>query len=141
MRADLLAHYRIADIALITPLEDGMNLVAKEFCAAQAGDQGVLILSEFAGAANQLRNGAILVNPYDIENVAEALQVAFRMTDKERRKRMRKLRRKVRNEDVFRWCADFFSYLEAQGPQPAVSSTISTKVTTLVPRPAAVKTG
>jgi trehalose 6-phosphate synthase/phosphatase len=140
-RADLLAHYRIADIALITPLEDGMNLVAKEFCAAQAGDQGVLILSEFAGAANQLRNGAILVNPYDIENVAEALQVAFRMTDKERRKRMRKLRRKVRNEDVFRWCADFFSYLEAQGPQPAVSSTISTKVTTLVPRPAAVKTG
>ncbi len=140
-RTDLLAHYRIADIALITPLEDGMNLVAKEFCAAQAGDQGVLILSEFAGAANQLRNGAILVNPYDIENVADALQMAFRMTDKERRRRMRKLRRKVRNEDVFRWCADFFSHLEVPGPQPAAGSTMKTKVTTLVPRIAPVKTG
>ena len=142
-RADLLAHYRIADIALITPLEDGMNLVAKEFCAAQAGDKGVLILSEFAGAANQLRNGALLVNPYDIENVAEALQTAFRMPDKERRKRMRKLRRKVRVEDVFRWCTDFFSYLEVPGPRRARGSVtkLNAKVTTLLPRVAAVKTG
>ncbi|HEY1799832.1 MAG TPA: alpha,alpha-trehalose-phosphate synthase (UDP-forming) [Terriglobales bacterium] len=138
-RVDLLAHYRIADIALITPLKDGMNLVAKEFCAAQAGDQGVLILSEFAGAANQLRNGAVLVNPYDIESVAEALQQAFRMTTKERKTRMRKLRRKVRNEDVFRWCTNFCSHLEVPGPQPAVGSKI--KVTTLVPKAAAIRMG
>ena len=111
-RSDLLAHYRIADIALITPLKDGMNLVAKEFCAAQAGDHGVLILSEFAGAADQLRNGSILVNPYDIEGVAEALHQAYRMTAKERRTRMRKLRRKVRIENVFRWCEHFCSRLE-----------------------------
>ena len=116
-RPDLLAHYRIADIALITPLKDGMNLVAKEFCAAQAGDHGVLILSEFAGAADQLRNGAILVNPYDIEGVAEALHQAYLMTAKERRTRMRKLRRNVRNESVFRWCEHFCSHLEDAGPQ------------------------
>ena len=70
-RPELLALYRAADIALITPLKDGMNLVAKEFCAAQVRDEGVLILSEFAGAADQLRNGAVLVNPYDIEKVAD----------------------------------------------------------------------
>jgi alpha,alpha-trehalose-phosphate synthase [UDP-forming] len=116
-RPDLLAHYRIADIALITPLKDGMNLVAKEFCAAQAGDHGVLILSEFAGAADQLSNGAILVNPYDIEGVAEALHQAYRMTAKERRTRMRKLRRNVRSENVFRWCEHFCSRLEDADPQ------------------------
>ncbi len=114
-RPDLLAHYRIADIALITPLKDGMNLVAKEFCAAQAGDHGVLILSEFAGAADQLRNGAILVNPYDIESVAAALHQAFRMNAKERRIRMRKLRRKVRSENVFCWCEQVCAYLERSG--------------------------
>ena len=113
-RADLLAHYRIADIALITPLKDGMNLVAKEFCAAQAGDHGVLILSEFAGAADELRNGAILVNPYDIEGVAEALHQAYHMSGKERQTRMRKLRRKVQNENVFRWCEHFCSHLEGR---------------------------
>lgn len=111
-RAELLAHYRVADIALITPLKDGMNLVAKEFCAAQAGDQGVLILSEFAGAADQLRNGAILVNPYDIESVAAALHQAFSMSEKDRKIRMRKLRRKVRSENVFRWCEKFCSHFK-----------------------------
>jgi trehalose 6-phosphate synthase len=139
-RVDLLAHYRIADIALVTPLKDGMNLVAKEFCAAQAGDQGVLILSEFAGAANQLQNGAILVNPYDIEDVADALHQAFRMNAKERKTRMRKLRRKVRQEDVFRWCAKFCSHLEDQDSVPVVSR--PTKVKVFVPKQAAAaKTG
>ncbi len=112
VRPELLALYRAADIALITPLKDGMNLVAKEFCASQVGDQGVLILSEFAGAAEQLRNGSILVNPYDIQAVAEALCEAFSMDPRERVRRMRKLRRKVRNENVFRWCELFSSYLE-----------------------------
>lgn len=113
-RSELVALYRAADIALITPLKDGMNLVAKEFCASQEGDQGVLILSEFAGAAAQLGNGAILVNPYDIQCVADAVQQACAMEVRERVARMRKLRRRVRNENVFRWCERFCSHLENQ---------------------------
>src|SRR5581483_6012701 len=62
-RDELLAHYRAADVALITPLKDGMNLVAKEFCAAQVDERGVVVISEFAGASDELRHGAILVNP------------------------------------------------------------------------------
>ncbi len=111
-RLELLALYRAADIALITPLKDGMNLVAKEFCAAQVRDEGVLILSEFAGAANQLRNGAVLVNPYDIEKVAESIYRAFHMSPKERKRQMRRLRRKVRKENVFHWCERFCATLE-----------------------------
>ena len=61
------SHYRVADIALVTSLKDGMNLVSREFCAAEAGDKGVLVLSEFAGSADQLRHGALVVNPYDVE--------------------------------------------------------------------------
>jgi alpha,alpha-trehalose-phosphate synthase [UDP-forming] len=111
-RTELLALYRAADIALITPLKDGMNLVAKEFCAAQTGAPGVLVLSEFAGAAEQLQNGAILVNPYDFGSVAEAVQKAFHMPMAERAKRMRKLRRKLQYADVFRWCEEFWEFLE-----------------------------
>jgi trehalose 6-phosphate synthase len=102
-RADLLALYRLARVALITPLKDGMNLVAKEYCAAQVAGDGVLILSEFAGAAAQFRNGALLVNPYDIEGVADALRAAVEMGDEERRTRMRRLRRRARDEDIFWW--------------------------------------
>lgn len=111
-RPELLALYRAADIALITPLKDGMNLVAKEFCAAQVGDEGVLILSEFAGAADQLRNGAVLVNPYDIEKVAESIHRAFHMSLKERKRQMRRLRRKIRQENVFHWCERFCASLQ-----------------------------
>ena len=119
-RPELLALYRAADIALITPLKDGMNLVAKEFCAAQVGDEGVLILSEFAGAADQLRNGAILVNPYDIEKVAGALCAAFSMSPRQRKTQMRKLRRNIRRENVFRWCERFCADLE--GPAVEIST-------------------
>jgi alpha,alpha-trehalose-phosphate synthase [UDP-forming] len=115
-RPELLALYRAADIALITPLKDGMNLVAKEFCATQVGDEGVLVLSEFAGAADQLRTGAVLVNPYDTEKVAEALYQAFYMSPRERKIRMRKLRRKLRREDVFCWCERFCAGLESSIP-------------------------
>jgi alpha,alpha-trehalose-phosphate synthase [UDP-forming] len=111
-RRELLAHYRASDIALITPLKDGMNLVAKEFCAAQVRNEGVLILSEFAGAARQLRNGALLVNPYDIEKVADAIHQAIYMIPKERKREMRKLRRRVCQEDVFRWCERFCASVE-----------------------------
>jgi trehalose 6-phosphate synthase len=102
-RNDLLAYYRAADIALITPLKDGMNLVAKEYCACSIEEECVLILSEFAGAAAQLQRGALLVNPYDVEGVADAICRAFTMNDDERRTRMRRLRRSIREYDIFWW--------------------------------------
>jgi trehalose 6-phosphate synthase len=109
-RSDLLAYYRAAHIALVTPLKDGMNLVAKEYCACSIEEECVLILSEFAGAAAQLQRGALLVNPYDVEGVADAIYRAYTMNDDERRNRMRRLRRGVRECDIF-WWVD--SYLQA----------------------------
>ena len=106
-RTDLLAYYRAADIALVTPLKDGMNLVAKEYCASSIEEDCVLILSEFAGAAEQLGRGALLVNPYDIEGVADALLHAYEMDAAERRGRMRSMRRSIRKYDVFWWVDSF----------------------------------
>lgn len=107
-KPELLAYYRAAHIALITPLKDGMNLVAKEYCACSVDDDGVLILSEFAGAASQLNRGAILVNPNDSEGVAEAVHQAFTMTPRERRARMRRLRAAVKSGDIMHWADRFF---------------------------------
>jgi trehalose 6-phosphate synthase len=107
---ELLAYYRAADIALVTPFKDGMNLIAKEYCAANVEEGGVLILSEFAGAAAQLQKDALLVNPYDIEGVADAIHQAFAMGEEERRGRMRRLRESVRRNDLYRWVE---SYLQA----------------------------
>jgi len=101
--SDLLALYHIAHVAFVTPLKDGMNLVAKEYCMCQQGGQGVLILSEFAGAASQLQSGALLVNPHDIEGMADALFKALRMGPDERRRRMQKMRSIIRKQDVFWW--------------------------------------
>jgi trehalose 6-phosphate synthase len=122
-RDDLLAYYRAAHVALVTPLKDGMNLVAKEYCACSIEEDCVLVLSEFAGAAAQLQRGALLVNPHDIEGVADAIYRAYTMSDAERRNRMRRLRRGVRECDIF-WWVD--SYLQAaierdlsDYPQPA----------------------
>lgn len=106
-RLDLLAYYRAADIALITPLKDGMNLVAKEYCACSVGEDCVLILSEFAGAAEQLAGGALLVNPHDIRGVADALRAAHDMPQAVRIARMRGMRRSIRRNDVFRWLDDY----------------------------------
>jgi trehalose 6-phosphate synthase len=106
-RLDLLAYYRAADIALVTPLRDGMNLVAKEYCACSIEEDCTLILSEFAGAAEQLARGAILVNPYDVEGVADAIHRAFRMGEEERQARMRGMRRSIRRQDVFWWVDSF----------------------------------
>jgi trehalose 6-phosphate synthase/phosphatase len=107
-RVELLACYRTCDVALITPLRDGMNLVAKEFCACSIDDNGILILSEFAGAAAQLHSGALLVNPYDIEGVADAIHEAFVMDKTTRRARMTKLRRSIQKNDIFHWVNTFF---------------------------------
>jgi trehalose 6-phosphate synthase len=103
----LLGYYRTCEIALITPLKDGMNLVAKEYCASSVEDNGVLILSEFAGAAAQLNCGAILVNPFDTEGVADAIFKAFNMEKQERNRRMRTLRRSIARADIFRWVDDY----------------------------------
>jgi alpha,alpha-trehalose-phosphate synthase [UDP-forming] len=104
---ELVAYYRAADIALITPLKDGMNLVAKEYCACSIEEDCVLILSEFAGAAEQLGNGALLVNPHDVQAVAGALRSAYAMPPAERTARMRAMRRSIRREDVFAWVESF----------------------------------
>ncbi len=102
-RRDLLAYYRLAEIALVTPLKDGMNLVAKEYCTCNLEENGVLILSEFAGAASQLHKGAILVNPYDVEGISDAIYTAFHMEKGERARRMRWLREHIRRRDIFWW--------------------------------------
>lgn len=106
-RGELLGYYRTAEIALVTPIKDGMNLVAKEYITCNLEGNGVLILSEFAGAAAQLHRDALLVNPYDIEGTAEALHVAFMMDHDERRRRMRRMRATVRRYDIYRWVESF----------------------------------
>jgi len=106
-RLDLIAYYRAADIGLITPLKDGMNLVAKEYCACSIEEDCTLILSEFAGAAAQLGRTALLVNPYDIEAVADTIHRAYHMDKAERQARMRRMRRSIREYDVFWWVDSF----------------------------------
>jgi trehalose 6-phosphate synthase/phosphatase len=91
---------------LVTPLRDGMNLVAKEFVASRVDEDGVLVLSEFAGAAAEL-NGAVIVNPYDPETVADSVHRALRMSIEERQVRMRTLRRRVVEHDVHAWAGAF----------------------------------
>jgi trehalose 6-phosphate synthase/phosphatase len=104
---ELLAFYRAADVLIATPWKDGMNLVAKEYCACQVDEQGVLILSEFAGAAAQLHRQACVVNPHDLEGVAAAIREAFNMSADARRSRMRRLRHEVQRHDVFWWVDAF----------------------------------
>ncbi|HYK42865.1 MAG TPA: trehalose-6-phosphate synthase [Thermoanaerobaculia bacterium] len=106
----LAAYYLAADVALVTPLKDGMNLVAKEYCATRSSDSGVLVLSEFAGAAEQLHGGALMVNPFDVQGVAAALDRALRMEAGEQRRRVRRMRKTVREHDIFAWLD---SYLRA----------------------------
>jgi trehalose 6-phosphate synthase/phosphatase len=110
----LIGLYRAADVMLVTPVRDGMNLVAKEFSAARIDDDGVLVLSEFAGAADELSD-AMLVNPYDIEGTAETIHQGLMMDAAERRSRMQALRAKVRDNDVHRWVATFLGALAGDG--------------------------
>jgi trehalose 6-phosphate synthase/phosphatase len=106
---ELLAYYRAADVALITPLKAGMSLAAKEYCAADLEERGVLVLSEFAGAAPQLACGALLVNPFDTRATARTLKRALRMKREERGARMRRLRREVAQHNVFWWAGTFLA--------------------------------
>ena len=103
-------YYRAADLCLVTSLHDGMNLVAKEFVAAREDEDGVLVLSQFTGAIRELRD-AIPVNPYDIEQLAESIRRALEMSPEERHARMKRMRRTVREHNVYRWAADLISEL------------------------------
>jgi trehalose 6-phosphate synthase/phosphatase len=103
---DLAGLYRTADVALVTPLRDGMNLVAKEYVASQVGEPGVLILSRLAGAAETMRE-ALQVNPYNVDAVAESLHLALTMDLAERTARMRALQRRERRHDVYAWLDSF----------------------------------
>ncbi|MGH9504337.1 MAG: alpha,alpha-trehalose-phosphate synthase (UDP-forming) [Terriglobales bacterium] len=115
LRDELLAYYRAADIGLVTPLKDGMNLVAKEFCAAQIDERGVLIVSEFAGAGPELRSGAIIVNPNDFAEVAQALYDAVHMSAEDKRSRMQLLRQIVKDHNVHRWIRSFLQAIPSPG--------------------------
>lgn len=106
-RRELVAYYRAADIALITPVKDGMNLIAKEYCAANIDNDGILILSSYAGAADQMRGQALLIDPHDIGALAGVICQACHMPLDERRARMRMLRHSVREQDIH-WWSDLF---------------------------------
>ncbi len=99
---ELIAHYRAADLALVTPLRDGLNLVAKEFVASKVDNSGVLILSPFAGVAEQL-SGAVMANPYHAQDLAGKIRIALEMPEEEKKNRMKNLRKTVRSEDCTRW--------------------------------------
>lgn len=109
-RAEIEPFYRAADVCLVTALHDGMNLVAKEYIAARADEQGVLILSRFTGAARELPD-ALIVNPYDTESLSDALRQALEMDPEQRRARMQNLRRVVRERNVYRWAGSLISDL------------------------------
>ena len=115
--ADLVACYRAADVMLVTPLCDGMNLVAKEYVATRFDDTGVLILSEFAGAATEL-DEALLVNPLDADWMADRLRGAVDLSPGETRRRMAALRGRVLEHDVFAWSSSCLRAIESP-PQPA----------------------
>jgi trehalose 6-phosphate synthase len=118
--------YRAARVGLVTPLRDGMNLVAKEFVAAQeAHDPGVLVLSEFAGAAEQMQ-AALLVNPYDQVGIADTLATALRMPLTERRERWEQLMRGVLEDDVSSWRRAFIDCLDTVAHAPPRSATVRT---------------
>ena len=108
----LAALYNLAHVALITPLRDGMNLVAKEFVASKQDHLGVLILSEMAGAAREMGE-AVLVNPYNVGEVAQALKTALEMDEAEQRERNIRLKRRLQRHDVSRWAIDFFEKISS----------------------------
>lgn len=105
--------YSAADVMLVTPLKDGMNLVAKEFVASRLHDDGVLILSEFAGAAAEMQE-ALIINPYDTEGLCRAIRQAIDMPPEEQRRRMTRLRENVMNNDVHTWGERFLAALEGE---------------------------
>jgi trehalose 6-phosphate synthase len=118
--ADVDLWYRAADLCLVTSLHDGMNLVAKEYVAARDDEDGVLVLSKFAGAATELLD-ALIVNPYDVEGVAEAIHQGLEMDRDERRMRMQRMRQYVMDHNIYRWAASILGDLRdlrMETPEP-----------------------
>ncbi len=115
-REEMVALYLAADVMLVTALRDGMNLVAKEYVASRFNDDGVLVLSEFAGASDELTR-AVMVNPHDIEGLKDGILRALEMPQQEQRSRMRFLRKKVFDNDVEKWSQEFLDVL-AEHRQP-----------------------
>lgn len=111
-KSELTAFYVAADVMLVTPVRDGMNLVAKEYVASSTDGEGALVLSEFAGAAAELRQ-AYLCNPHDLNGVKDTIMAAINDPREERRRRMRSLRRQVLGNDVHAWARRFFDTLDA----------------------------
>ena len=103
-------YYRAADLCMVTSLHDGMNLVAKEFLAARRDETGVLILSQFTGAARELRD-ALLVNPYDIDQTADAIRAALEMEPEDKQMRMQHMRRVIKEHNIYRWAGDLINEL------------------------------
>jgi trehalose 6-phosphate synthase len=117
--SEIQRFYRTADLCLVTSLHDGMNLVAKEFLAARHDEQGVLILSRFAGASRELPD-ALLINPYDTEQTAEAIRFALEMDTEERKLRMQRMRKVVSENNVYRWAGNLIASLsEVRLDEPA----------------------
>ncbi|MFV8265978.1 alpha,alpha-trehalose-phosphate synthase (UDP-forming) [Mycolicibacterium peregrinum] len=114
-RDELIAFFVAADVMLVTPLRDGMNLVAKEYVACRSDLGGALVLSEFTGAAAELRQ-AYLTNPHDLEGVKDAIEAALEQSPEEGRRRMRALRRQVLAHDVDRWARAFLTALAGANP-------------------------
>ena len=107
---EMMALHRLSRFCMVNSLDDGMNLVAKEFVAARDDEQGVLVLSQFAGAAEELRD-ALLVNPYNTEQLAEAIRFALEMSAADRTARMRHLREVVKEHNIYRWAGDLIAEL------------------------------
>jgi len=103
-------YYRAADLCLVTSLHDGMNLVAKEFLAARRDERGVLILSQFTGAARELRD-ALLVNPYDIDQTAEAIRAALEMEPEDKQLRVHRMRKVIKEHNIYRWAGNLVTEL------------------------------
>jgi trehalose-6-phosphate synthase len=108
--AEIAPYYRAADLAFVTALHDGMNLVAKEFVMSRDDGDGVLVLSQFTGASRELID-ALIVNPYDTEQMADTLRIALEMPAAERRQRMARMRRTVSDHNVYRWAATLIGEL------------------------------
>jgi trehalose 6-phosphate synthase len=114
-RDEMAAMFRAADIMVVTPLRDGMNLVAKEYVACRGSDDGALVLSEFAGAADELKQ-AFLVNPYDINGMKSALLAAMEAKPRDLTRRMKAMRKTVKEHDVAAWAAEFMGRLSEVRP-------------------------
>ncbi|HYL36817.1 MAG TPA: trehalose-6-phosphate synthase [Bryobacteraceae bacterium] len=127
--AEILPYYRTADFCLVTSLHDGMNLVAKEFVAARQDEQGVLVLSRFTGASHELAD-ALVVNPYDTEELAFSIHRALEMAPEERRARMQRMRATVRERNIYRWAGSLLGELCAirtstAPPKPSLVASVA----------------